>query len=159
MWCVAVRLDATNRAILNALQEDGRISNAALAARVNLSPSACLRRVRRLEESGVIAGYVALLDPVVLGRATDVFVEISLESQAEEVLDAFEAVVADAPEVMSCHLMAGTSDYLVHVVVADVGDYERLHRTHLAKLPGVTTIHSSFAIRTVHSGTAHRLPT
>ncbi|MFP5322580.1 MAG: Lrp/AsnC family transcriptional regulator [Acidimicrobiia bacterium] len=154
-----VRLDATNRAILNVLQEDGRISNAALAARVNLSPSACLRRVRRLEESGVIARYVALLDPVVLGRATDVFVEISLESQAEEVLDAFEAVVADAPEVMSCHLMAGTSDYLVHVVVADVGDYERLHRTHLAKLPGVTTIHSSFAIRAVHSGTAHRLPT
>jgi Lrp/AsnC family transcriptional regulator, leucine-responsive regulatory protein len=156
---VPVRLDATNRAILNVLQEDGRISNAALAARVNLSPSACLRRVRRLEESGVIARYVALLDPVVLGRATDVFVEISLESQAEEVLDAFEAVVADAPEVMSCHLMAGTSDYLVHVVVADVGDYERLHRTHLAKLPGVTTIHSSFAIRAVHSGTAHRLPT
>jgi Lrp/AsnC family transcriptional regulator, leucine-responsive regulatory protein len=156
---VPVRLDATNRAILNVLQEDGRISNAALAARVNLSPSACLRRVRRLEESGVIARYVALLDPVVLGRATDVFVEISLESQAEEVLDAFEAVVADAPEVMSCHLMAGTSDYLVHVVVADFGDYERLHRTHLAKLPGVTTIHSSFAIRAVHSGTAHRLPT
>ena len=151
-------LDATDRAILNLLQEDGRISNAALASAVHLSPSACLRRVRRLEESGVIDRYVALLDPSVIGRGTHVFVEISLESQAEEVLDAFEAVVADAPEVMSCHLMAGTADYLVHVVVADVPDYERLHRTHLAKLPGVTTIHSSFAIRAVHTGTAHRLP-
>ena len=158
MSCVPLALDATDRAILNLLQEDGRISNAALAAAVHLSPSACLRRVRRLEASGVIDRYVALLDPSVIGRATHVFVEISLESQAEEVLDAFEAVVADAPEVMSCHLMAGTADYLVHVVVADVPDYERLHRTHLAKLPGVTTIHSSFAIRAVHSGTAHRLP-
>lgn len=156
---MALRLDPTNRAILNVLQEDGRISNAALAARVNLSPSACLRRVRRLEQDGVIDRYVAVLDPAVIGRGTDVFVEIRLESQAEEVLDAFEAVVAGAPEVMSCHLMAGTADYLVHVVVADVPDYERLHRTHLAKLPGVTTIHSSFAIRAVHSGTAHRLPT
>lgn len=152
-------LDSTNRAILNALQEDGRMSNAALAARVHLSPSACLRRVRRLEESGVIDRYVALLDPTKIGRGTDVFVEISLESQAEEVLDAFEAVVADAPEVMSCHLMAGTADYLVHLVVADVADYERLHRTHLAKLPGVATVHSSFAIRAVHSGTAHRFST
>ncbi len=150
-------LDATNRAILNLLQEDGRISNSALAARVHLSPSACLRRVRRLEESGVIDRYVALLDPAAIGRGTDVFVELTLESQAEEVLDAFESVVADAPEVMSCHLMAGTADYLVHVVVDDVADYERLHRTHLAKLPGVSTVHSSFAIRAVHSGTAHRL--
>jgi Lrp/AsnC family leucine-responsive transcriptional regulator len=155
---VSERLDPTDRAILNLLQEDGRISNAELARRVNLSPSACLRRVRRLEASGVIERYVALLDPAAIGRSTDVFVEISLSSQAEEILDAFEAVVADAPEVMSCHLMAGTADYLVHVVVADVADYERLHRTHLAKLPGVTTIHSSFAIRAVHSATAHRLP-
>jgi Lrp/AsnC family transcriptional regulator, leucine-responsive regulatory protein len=153
-----VALDATDRAILNLLQEDGRISNAALAERVHLSPSACLRRVRRLETSGVIDRYVALLDPAVVGRGTRVFVEISLQSQAEEVLDAFEAVVADAPEVMSCHLMAGAADYLVQVVVADVADYERLHRTHLAKLPGVANLHSSFAIRAVHSGTAHRLP-
>jgi Lrp/AsnC family transcriptional regulator, leucine-responsive regulatory protein len=155
---MSVALDATDRAILNLLQEDGRISNAALAERVHLSPSACLRRVRRLEGSGVIDRYVALLDPAVVGRGTRVFVEISLQSQAEEVLDAFEAVVADAPEVMSCHLMAGAADYLVQVVVADVADYERLHRTHLAKLPGVANLHSSFAIRAVHSGTAHRLP-
>jgi Lrp/AsnC family transcriptional regulator, leucine-responsive regulatory protein len=153
-----VVLDQTDRAILNLLQEDGRISNAALAERVHLSPSACLRRVRRLEESGVIDRYVALLDPAAIGRGTHVFVEISLQSQAEEVLDAFEAVVAQAPEVLSCHLMAGQADYLVHVVVADVADYERLHRTHLAKLPGVSNLHSSFAIRAVHSGTAHRLP-
>jgi Lrp/AsnC family transcriptional regulator, leucine-responsive regulatory protein len=155
---MSVVLDVTDRAILNLLQEDGRISNAALAERVHLSPSACLRRVRRLEGSGVIDRYVALLDPAVVGRGTRVFVEISLQSQAEEVLDAFEAVVADAPEVMSCHLMAGAADYLVQVVVADVADYERLHRTHLAKLPGVANLHSSFAIRAVHSGTAHRLP-
>ena len=154
-----VDLDRTNRAILNALQEDGRITNAELAERVHLSPSACLRRVRRLEEAGIIDRYVALLDPAAIGRSTHVFVEITLQSQAEELLDAFEAEVADAPEVMSCHLMAGAADYLVHVVVADVADYERLHRTHLAQLPGVATLHSSFAIRAVHTGTAHRLPT
>lgn len=154
---MTVRLDATDRAILDILQVDGRISNAALAERVHLSASACLRRVRRLEEAGVIERYVALLDPAAVGRGTHVFVEISLQSQAEEVLDAFEEVVAQAPEVMSCHLMAGQADYLVHVVVADVADYERLHRTHLAKLPGVAKLHSSFAIRAVHSGTAYRL--
>lgn len=154
---MVISLDTTDRAILNLLQEDGRITNAALAEAVHLSPSACLRRVRRLEAAGVIDRYVAVLDPAVVGRGTHVFVEVSLQSQAEEVLDAFEAVVADAPEVMSCHLMAGEADYLVHVVVADVADYERLHRTHLAQLPGVAKIHSSFAIRAVHSGTAHRL--
>lgn len=151
------QLDTTDRAILDLLQHDGRMTNVALAERVNLSPSACLRRVRHLEESGVIERYVALLDPAVLGRGTDVFIEISLHNQAEEVLDAFEAVVADAPEVMSCHLMAGPADYLVHVVVADVADYERLHRTHLAKLPGVSNLRSTFAIRAVHTSTAHRL--
>lgn len=151
------RLDATDRAILDVLQQDGRITNAALAQQVHLSASACLRRVRQLEEAGVIDRYVALLDPREIGRGTDVFVEISLHNQAEEVLDDFEAVVARAPEVMSCHLMAGPADYLVHVVVSDVADYERLHRTHLAKLPGVSNLRSTFAIRAVHTSTAHRL--
>jgi Lrp/AsnC family transcriptional regulator, leucine-responsive regulatory protein len=141
--------DATDTAILNLLQRDGRITNIELADRVGLSPSACLRRVRHLEEVGVISGYAALINPEAIGRSTSVFVEISLSSQEERALDAFEAAVVDHPAVLSCHLMAGDADYLVHVGCNDVSDYEQLHRTHLAQLPGVARIRSSFALRTV----------
>ena len=126
-----------------------------LAEAVHLSPSACLRRVRRLEEDGYIERYVALLDPQRVGLGTDVFVEITLASQAEDVLDAFERAVAERPEVMSCHLMAGEFDYLVHVVVSDVAAYEVLHRTHLAQLPGVARMVSSFALRPVCARTGY----
>lgn len=146
--------DATDRAILGILQDDARITNNDLADRVHLSPSACLRRVRRLEQNGSIDRYVTLLDPVAVGRATTVFVEISLESQDERHLDAFEAEVVTNPEIMSCHLMAGNADYLLQVRCADVDDYERIHRTRLALLPGVTRIRSSFALRTVCQRTA-----
>lgn len=139
------------------MQTDGRISTTELGRKVGLSPSACLRRVRRLEESGVIERYVALVDPAQVGRAASVFVEISLNSQAEELLDQFEAAVGTCPEVMSCHLMAGNADYLVHVMCADVADYERIHRSHLALLPGVANLRSSFAIRRVLDTTAHSL--
>ncbi|MGF1597659.1 MAG: Lrp/AsnC family transcriptional regulator [Acidimicrobiales bacterium] len=142
-------LDTTDRTIVNVLQREGRITNAELADRVNLSPSACLRRVRALEEAGVITGYAALVDPSSIGRATSVFVEISLHSQEESALDAFEAAVVEHPAVLSCHLMAGDADYLVHVGCGDVADFEQLHRTHLAQLPGVSRIRSSFALRTV----------
>lgn len=148
-------LDGVDRAILDLLQQDGRIANVDLAEEVHLSPSACLRRVRRLEEGGYIDRYVALVDPSAVGLGTDVFVEITLVGQAEATLDAFEAAVADRPEVMSCHLMAGDFDYLVHVVVSDVADYEILHRTHLAQLPGVARMVSSFALRPICDRTAY----
>ncbi len=149
-----VILDATDHAILAALQVDGRRTNAALAEEVHLSPSACLRRIRRLEDEGIIAGYVALLDRGKVDRGTTVFVEISLDSQQEELLDRFEAAVRLVPEVMSCYLMAGNSDYLLKVAVADVADYERIHRTYMARLPGVAQLRSSFALRTVTESTA-----
>ena len=148
-------LDAVDRAILGMLQEDGRIANVDLAEAVHLSPSACLRRVRRLEESGRIDRYVALVDPAVIGLGTDVFVEITLTGQDEPTLEAFERAVSERPEIMRCHLMAGQFDYLVHVVVRDVADYEVLHRTHLAQLPGVVRMVSSFALRPICVRTAY----
>ena len=150
-------LDAVDRAILGLLQEDGRIANVDLAEAVHLSPSACLRRVRRLEESGRIDRYVALVDPAAVGLGTDVFVEITLTGQDEATLEGFEVAVSERPEVMSCHLMAGQFDYLVLVVVRDVADYEVLHRTHLAQLPGVARMVSSFALRPICNRTAYPL--
>ena len=104
--------DTIDRRILQILQKRGRISNAELSEVANLSPSACHRRVQRLEKLGVIRDYVALLDPRKLGRPTTVFVEITLSGQADEVLDAFEKAVAQIPDVLECHLMAGAADYL-----------------------------------------------
>jgi Lrp/AsnC family leucine-responsive transcriptional regulator len=144
-----MELDVTDRAILTVLQRAGRITNIDLADQVNLSPSACLRRVRALERGGVIDGYVALVDPAAIGRPTTVYVEISLASQEESHLDDFEAAIARCPQVMRCHLMSGEFDYLVQLACADVGDYERIHRTHLATLPGVARLRSSFALRQV----------
>lgn len=152
-----IDLDATDKALLALLQQNGRMTNADLAVAVHLSPSAVLRRVRRLEEAGVIAKYVMLVNPAAIGRPTSVFVEMTLSSQHEDVLDAFEERIVQIPEVMSCHLMAGTADYLVHVVCADVADYERIHRSHLAQLPGLAQLHSSFAIRTVTERTAYSI--
>jgi len=150
-------LDAVDHTILSLLQDDGRLANVDLADAVNLSPSACLRRVRRLEEEGFINQYVALIDPSKVGMGTNVFVEITLSSQAEDALDAFEAAVTARPEIMSCHLMAGDFDYLLRVVIDDVADYEALHRTHLAQLPGVARLVSSFALRPVCDRTAYPL--
>ena len=147
-------LDHVDRAILRLLQQDGRMANVDLAEAVHLSPSACLRRVRRLEEGGSIDRYVALVDPSAVGLGTDVFVEITLVGQDEGTLEEFERAVSDRPEIMSCHLMAGDFDYLVRVVVRDVADYEVLHRTHLAQLPGVARMVSSFALRPICDRTA-----
>ncbi|APX89530.1 AsnC family transcriptional regulator [Brevirhabdus pacifica] len=147
-------IDATDRALLRALQGQGRLSNAELGARVNLSPSACHRRVQRLERAGLIREYVALADGRKLGRPTLVFVEITLSAQADEVLDAFEREVALIPDVLECHLMAGQADYLLKVVVRDADDFARIHRRFLARLPGVAQMHSSFALRTVSHTTA-----
>ena len=147
-------IDATDARILTVLQKRGRISNADLSEAVNLSPSACHRRVQRLEKLGIIRDYVALLDPRKLGRPTVVFVEITLSGQADEVLDAFERGVARIPDVLECHLMAGTADYLLKVIAQDTEDFAAIHRRHLAKLPGVAQIQSSFALKTVFKTTA-----
>ncbi len=147
-------LDATDRRILTVLQRQGRISNADLSERVNLSPSACHRRVQRLESEGYVRDYVALLDLRKMGRPTTVFVEITLQGQADEVLEAFEREVARVPDVLECHLMAGTADYLLKVVAEDTEDFARIHRQHLARLPGVAQMQSSFALRTVFKTTA-----
>lgn len=147
-------LDAIDARILSVLQRRGRISNAELSEEVALSPSACHRRVQRLESSGIIAAYVALLDPRRVERATVVFVEITLSAQAEEVLDAFEREVARIPDVLECHLMAGAADYLLKVVARDSEDFARIHRQKLARLPGVAQMQSSFSLRTVRQTTA-----
>jgi len=142
-------MDKTDRDLLHHLQIDGRISNSALAERVNLSESACLRRVKRLEDSGMLRGYVALVDQSMAGYPDNVFVHITLHSQQQTDLAGFEAQVALMPEVMECYLMSGESDYLLRVIVNDARDYERLHSQHLTRLPGVARVHSSFALRTV----------
>lgn len=149
-----MELDATDRRILAALQRDGRMTNADLAEAANLSPSACHRRVKALEGAGVIDRYVALLDARRLGWPTTVFVEITLSGQADELLDAFEAAVRRVPDVLECHLMAGSADYLLKVVAQDTDDFARIHRQYLARLPGVAQMHSSFALRTVLRTTA-----
>ncbi|MYM56816.1 Lrp/AsnC family transcriptional regulator [Thalassovita mangrovi] len=147
-------LDQTDRRILSVLQRRGRISNAELSERVNLSPSACHRRVQRLEADGYIRDYVALLDPRKIGVSTTVFVEITLQAQADEVLEAFEKAVARIPDVLECHLMAGTADYILKVVAESTEDFARIHRQHLTRLPGVAQMQSSFALRTVFKTTA-----
>lgn len=144
-----MELDAVDRHLLRLLQRDGRASNQSLADQVGLSPSACLRRVRRLEDAGVIAGYTVLLDPATTGGAQTVVVELSLTSQREDALDEFEQAVLGVPGLRSCHLLAGDADYLLVLGVADVDAYERIHREHLARLPGVARLRSSVALRTV----------
>ena len=142
-------LDRFDRAILQTLQLDGRISNSALAERVSLSESACLRRVRALEASGLIEGYTARINQQRAGCPVNVFVNITLDRQDEVDLRKFEDAVRKLPEVMECYLMTGDYDYTLRVVVADTADYERVHSKHLTRLPGVARIHSSFALRTV----------
>jgi Lrp/AsnC family leucine-responsive transcriptional regulator len=149
-----MQLDPTDRRILTVLQREGRISNSDLSERVNLSPSACHRRVSRLEDEGVIKDYVALLDLRKMGRQTTVFVEITLAGQSDEILDAFEREVARVPDVLECHLMAGSADYLLKIVAEDTEDFARIHRQYLSRLPGVAQMQSGFALRTVFKTTA-----
>ncbi|CUH77922.1 Lrp/AsnC family transcriptional regulator [Tropicibacter naphthalenivorans] len=147
-------LDETDKRILRVIQRRGRISNAELSEEVNLSPSACHRRVQRLETDGYVRDYVALLNARKLGLPTTVFVEITLNAQADEVLEAFETAVARVPAVLECHLMAGTADYILKVIAEDTEDFARIHRQYLTRLPGVAQMQSSFALRTVFKTTA-----
>ncbi len=147
-------LDSIDRRLLTVLQKSGRISNSDLAEKVNLSASACHRRVQRLETDGYIAGYVALLDARKMGVSTTVFVEITLSTQADDVLNAFEKAVARVPDVLECHLTAGTADYILKIVAENTDDFARIHRQYLTRLPGVAKMQSSFALRTVCMTTA-----
>lgn len=144
-----LELDRIDRRMLAVLQEDGRIANSALARRVGLSESATLRRLRRLEESGLIDGYVLLVNQARAGKPGNIFVEIALTAQEEAALSAFETAVEDRPEILECYLMSGEYDYLLRVVVADFADFERIHREHLTRLPFVGRVRSSFTLRTV----------
>ncbi|SDY80855.1 transcriptional regulator, AsnC family [Jannaschia faecimaris] len=149
-----VQIDDTDARLLRLVQRDARLTAVQLSEKLNLSPSACHRRLQRLEASGVITGTVALLNSRAVGRPTIVFVEISLATQADDVLDAFEAAVARIPDVLECHLMTGSYDYLLKVVARDSEDFAQIHRRHLARLPGVAKLQSSFALKTVFATTA-----
>ncbi len=147
-------LDARDREILHALQGDGRMSNVELAERAGLSESACLRRVRLLESSGVIERYTTIVNAEAVGIPGNVFAEITLASQKRAELDEFEAAVNAVPEVMECYLVTGEYDYLLRVVARDTADYERIHHQHLTRLPGVARVKTSFTLRAVAKKTA-----
>lgn len=149
-----MNLDDTDRRILRVLQKSGRMSNSDLAEKVNLSASACHRRVQRLESEGFIRDYVALLNARKMGFPSTIFVEITLQAQADEVLEEFEAAVARVPEVLECHLMAGSADYILKVIAENTDDFARIHRQYLTRLPGVAQMQSSFALKTVFKTTA-----
>lgn len=139
-------LDAIDRRILAALQEDARLTVQQLAERAGLSPSPCARRVRLLEEAGIITGYVAVLDQVAVGLPVSVFASIKLERQREEELDRFAQAVARWPEVVDCYLMTGQRDYLLRIIVSDLAAYERFLKDKLTRLDNVASIESSFAL-------------
>lgn len=148
------QLDAIDREILRILQADGRLSNVELAERVHLSPSACLRRVKQLEEAGVIAQYVALLNAKALGQHGTCFSIINLQTMNDGVLKAFEQAVRDEPEVLDCFYVAGSNDYLLRFSYRDAEDLERFHTQVLMRLPGVERSNSMLVLRTVKRTTA-----
>jgi Lrp/AsnC family leucine-responsive transcriptional regulator len=153
-----VQLDAIDSAILTELQSDGRLSNLELAQRVHLSPSACLRRVKQLEESGVIARYVALLNAKAVGQHGTSFTIVNLESLTHPMLEAFEQAVRDEPRVLDCYYVAGSNDYLIRFTYRDAEDLERFHTEVLMRLPGVMRSNSMLVLRTVKKTTALSLP-
>lgn len=142
-------MDRADIALLEAVQADSALSIADLADKVALSPSACHRRIKALEAAGVIAGYGARLAPRQLGLTVEVFVEITLTSQSREAMDRFEQAVLDFDDILECHLMSGTADYLLRVAARDLEQYDRIHRDCLARLPGVSAMRSSFSLRRI----------
>ncbi|MBK7658174.1 MAG: Lrp/AsnC family transcriptional regulator [Betaproteobacteria bacterium] len=147
-------LDRTDRKLLDLLQRDGRITNLELATKVALSPSACLRRVRALEEAGVIRGYAALLDPAKVGLGLTAFVTVKLEKRGRMPTDQFARACRDWPEVAACHATTGDMDYLVRVVVEDLAHFSRFVMDSLLKHPGVLDVKSSFVLEAVKETTA-----
>ena len=150
----SVQLDAIDRAILHELQADGKLTNVELAQRVHLSPSACLRRVKSLEDSGVIDRYVALLNPKRVGRHGTSYTIVNLESTQPQQLEAFEQAVRDTPEILDCFYVAGANDYLIRFAYRDAEDLERFHAEVLMRLPGVARSNSMLVLRTVKKTTA-----
>jgi DNA-binding Lrp family transcriptional regulator len=142
-------IDKAGKIILRELQRDARLPLADLAQKAGLSASSCHRRVKQLEEEGVITAYAATLSREALGLANEFFVEVSLAAQTEEAFEKFERAVQRIPEILECHLMSGQFDYMLRVVAQDVADYERIHRNMLARLPGLQRIQSGLALRTV----------
>jgi Lrp/AsnC family leucine-responsive transcriptional regulator len=142
-------MDETDRAIVAVLEREGRISNSELAARVGLSPSPCLRRVRQLEETGVIRGYRAIVDPKAVGRGLRVFAGVRLARHARADVAAFEKAVMQLDEVRACHHITGNFDYLLHVEVADLEAYEDFHAHQMASLPAVATVNSFVIMKTL----------
>jgi DNA-binding Lrp family transcriptional regulator len=151
-----MNLDPIDERLIILLRKDGRMSNAKLAEAVGLSPSACLRRLRLLERSGVIRGYVALIDLPEPERRAVFIAEILLDRQTDDYFGRFEAEIRRCPDVLECYLMTGDYDYLVRIEARDPADYERIHRDQLARLPGVARIRTSFAIRRVIGSTHSR---
>jgi DNA-binding Lrp family transcriptional regulator len=149
-----VQLDSIDRAILNELQGQGRLSNQDLAQRVHLSASACLRRVKALEDRGVIAQYVALVNPRAVGRHGISYTIINLESMNTPLLEGFEQAVRDQPEILDCFYVAGSNDYLIRFAYRDAEDLERIHSEVLMRLPGVARSNSMLVLRTVKKTTA-----
>lgn len=142
-------LDKIDKIILLELQKNAQQSINDLAAKAGLSASSCHRRVKLLEEAGVVIRYTAALDRTALGFANEFFVEVSLSAQTEEAFEKFEKAIQRVPEILECHLMSGQFDYLLRVVAIDAADYERIHRSRISRLPGVQRIQSSLALRTV----------
>jgi Lrp/AsnC family leucine-responsive transcriptional regulator len=150
----AIALNRTDRKLLDLLQREGHLTNLELAAKVNLSPSACLRRVRALEEAGVIRGYVALLDPRKVGLGLMGFVNVKLEKRGRMPTDQFARAVKDWPEVMACHSLTGDMDYLLRVQVEDLEHFSRFVMESLLKHPGVIDVKSSFVLEEIKETTA-----
>lgn len=144
-----MELDKIDRAILRALQENARLSNVEVGAKVGLSSSACSRRIQALEAGGVLRGFHALVNERALGFGITAIVHITLEGQSDDHLEAFEAAVADCPNIWACDLLSGASDYILRVGAKDLNDFGRIHREVLASLPGVSRIESSFSLRQV----------
>lgn len=143
-----MEIDRYDRAILNALQHDGRLSNQELAERIGLSPSPCLRRVRRLEESGLIEGYRALLNARQLNMKLMAFIHISMDRHTPERFENFEKKVAQCPEVLECHLITGQdADYLLKVIVEDMDGFQALLLERITRIEGVSGVHSSFVMK------------
>lgn len=147
-------IDQRDKAILRELMRDGRQTNAELAERVSLSPSACLRRVKAMEDGGIIAGYVMILDPRLADISGVAFVAVTLKDQGRATLDKFESASQRHPEIVECYLIAGTADYLLRVVYRDAADFERIHTRVLTQLPGVHRVQSTLTLRTVKRTTA-----
>ena len=147
-------LDEIDLHILEVLQRNGRISNQDLADEVGLSPSPCLRRVRELESNGVVEKYVALVNPEAVGHGLQAFVEVRLDRQTRASVDKFEAEIVKLPQVLECYLMAGDWDYVLRVVVRDLGALRDFHMNFLGKIPGVGNVKSNISMKLVKYSTA-----